>query len=181
MNFRVTGVVAAVLLLAGCSRPLEQKSLTEVKDTPDIVAKAAAPGSHWRAFNLRAFQVGQIWGGDGHGPKGDKWANYRAKITLWDNDPEKANVALAEIYFRDTGQLVTPELFVNPDPNDPKDPNNQNAQGQGPGRTYRLNFPMNTLDGVIQTLRFANSDVFLYYYDDQWAIGTDAGELIGSN
>ncbi len=168
-------------VFAGCGHHGEQKSLIELKATPDIVAKAAEPGSRWRAFNLRAFQVGHLWGAGGYTPNGDKWANYRAKITLWDNDPKAGDTPIAEIFFRDPDQVDKPAARQNPDPNNPNDPNNQNAQNSGPGRTYRLHFPSSTLEAVLQTLRFANSDVYLYYYDDQWAIGTDSAEAIGSN
>ncbi len=182
MNFRALGVGAVMLVLVGCGHPAEQKTLSEIKGSPDIVAQASQPGSKSRAFDLRAFQVSPIWGGANAPIVGSATgSSYRVKITLWDSDPRQGDTALAEIFFRDQEQVAKSPPISNPDPNDPKDPNNPNAQGTGPGRTYRIDFPIATLEAVIQTLRFANGDVYLYYHEGQWAIGTAAAEFIGSN
>ena len=173
----------ALVLTAACDRAPEKPLVSPgAHGAPGLVQKIASdPHSPWKAWRLRAYQIDHIWGGDGYAPKGDKWANYRAKVTVWDDDAQDRDTPLAEIFFRDPDQYQPAGLHRNPDPNDPQDPNNQNAQGTGTGRTFRLHFPSGTTGVVLSTLRNANEAVYLYYYDHQWAVGVGAAEAVGAD
>lgn len=181
------GLAALPLALAtGCHRnPEKILASPGVRGRPDILKEIAAdPHSPWKAFRLRAYHINQVWAGDGFEPDGDKWANFRGKVTVWetvenpDGDPEEPETALAELYFRDANQY-DPAKHKNPDPNNPKDPNNINAQGTGPGRTYRIHFPSAAMGIVSSILRNANEPVYLFWYHNQWAIGVANGETVG--
>ena len=180
----LTCLAALVLALtAGCDRTSDKPVVSlGVRGAPSLVQTLAGdPTTPWKAWRLRAYQTDHIWGGDGPAPKGDKSASYRAKVTVWDDDVQDHDTPLAEIFFRDPDQFQPAGLHRNPNPNDPKDPANRNVQGTGPGRTFRLHFPSSTLGVVLSTLRNANEPVYLYYYDNQWAVGIANAEAVGAD
>ena len=165
----------AVVLLAGLSscapKSEHSASATVARGTPNVLEEIARqPGSPWKAYELRTFQTNHIWAGAGYKPGGD---NYRAKITLWDNDANLKDAAVAELFFRDPAQLDA-KRYQNPDPNSVDD-------GKPLARPYRLNFPTAALESVLSTLRSANEPVYLYYYDNQWAVGVVLAEPVGAD
>lgn len=171
----------ALALTAGCGRDPDKAIVSlRVRGTADL-AKAIAddPKSPWKVWGLHAYQLNHIWSGTGATVKDGKLASYRAKITVWDDDEKDHDLALAEIYFHDPDRFQPAGLHRNPDPNDPKDPNNQNAQGKGPGRTFRLHFPGSTLGVILSALRNSNEPVYLYYYENQWSVGVSNAEAVG--
>lgn len=167
--FLPAALAVVVGLLAGCKRASSEidraPSPTALRATPSILDEIKAnPKSPWKAYQLRAFQVNHMWGAAGYKPEGE---NYRAKLTLWDDDAADKNTAVAELFFRDVAQF-DPKRHLNPDPNQ-----------TGAARPFRLHFPANTLDPILSTLRSANEPVYLYYYDNQWAIGVIVAEPVG--
>jgi len=147
-------------LFAGCPRgpsPVSVREKTELNGPLDLV-KDAKPDPRWRAIQLRTFQINHMWAGAGY--TGGTGAPYRVKVTLWDYAGDSS--AVAEIYFYDQALPVP----ANPNPKEAK-------------RPYQLSFPSTLLGAILSTLRNANDPVYLYYYEDQWAVGISQPELVG--
>ena len=149
----------ALLLAAGCG-PGQSPVSVRVKHQvggPDDLVKGATPDPRWHAFQLHTFQMNHVWASAGRtGANGEV---YRAKITIWSFDQNDAPIA--ELYFHDLGHDVS-----NPDFKDAP-------------RPYQLHFPMSSIGPILQALRNANEPVYLYYFENQWAIGIAAPEPIG--
>jgi hypothetical protein len=114
-------------------------------------------GEKFRAYQLQAFHVQQMWAGAG--------AEYRAKVAVWDYTQEEPLVA--EFYFHDADRFDPASKHRNPDPVQAKPP-------------FQIHFPMNTLGPMLDTLRTANEHVYLYYSRGEWAVGVRTPEGIGS-
>lgn len=150
-------MLALAFALVGCGPAPSPASVRSKKDilAPSDLAKKTPPQGT-RAFQLRAFQIDHIWAGAGHG--GDAAQRYRAKITVWDYNDESA---IAELYFHDAapdGPIPNPDETARP---------------------YRLHFPASVIGPAMSVLRNANEPVYLYYYDNQWAIGVASAEPVG--
>ena len=151
--------VVSLAVLAGCHRnPEKLLASPGVAGTPNILKEIADhPGSPWKAWRLRAYQVIQIQAGAD--------ATVRAKVALWGDDAEDHDTPLAELHFHDQSPPA------NPDPN--------GAKASGSSRPYQLHFPVTVLGPVLSTLRNSNESVYLFYYEKQWSVGVVAAESIG--
>jgi hypothetical protein len=157
-------VMVLFLLTAGCNpapSPVSIKSKQEFNGPPDLV-KGTPWDARWHAYQLRAFQMNHVWTGpEGLAPAGEIAYPYRLKVTVWDFADDGS--AVAELFFHDgpTGGNVG-----NPDPKDAK-------------RPYQLHFPASAIGPILQALRNANEPLYLYYYENLWAIGIGAPEPVG--
>jgi len=150
-----------VLITAGCGpapSPVSVKAKQELNGPPDLV-KGAPPDPRWHSYQLRAFQMNHAWTGTGY--KSADASAYRFKVTVWDYADDGS--AVAELFFHDG---PTGAEDGNPDPKDAK-------------RPYQLHFPASATGPILQALRNANEPVYLYYYENQWAVGISAPEPVG--
>ena len=160
-GLNLTSVAVLVLLAAGCTpapSPVSVKAKQALNGPPDLV-KGAPWDARWHAYQLRAFQMNHVWSGPGYQTADGN--PYRVKLTVWDYAEDGSVVA--ELFFHDTPAGA---LAGNPDPKDAK-------------RPYQIHFPAGATGPILQALRNANEPVYLYYYDNQWAIGIDAPEPVG--
>jgi hypothetical protein len=157
----LAAAAALVALTAGCGEspsPVSVQAKQELNGPPDLV-KGAPWDARWHAYQLRGFQMNHVWSGPGHQSANENV--YRLKLTIWDY--AKDGSAVAELYFHDTP--VGAEAG-NPDPKDAK-------------RPYQIHFPASATGPILQALRNANEPVYLYYYENQWAVGISAPEPVG--
>jgi hypothetical protein len=150
----------AFVWLAGCTpppSPVSVRAAKEINGPPDLV-KGNKWDPRWRAFQLHSFQMNHVWAGAGHDESDG--GQYRVKLTVWDYSDDQP---VAELYFHEANDNAG-----NPDPNAPE-----------LKRPYHLHFPSSTSGPILQALRNANEPVYLYYYDNQWAVGVGAPEAIG--
>lgn len=151
------GLLAGIVLLSSCLKP-PPPAPKEYNGPPDLVQNGQWD-KRWRAYKLGLFQLNHVWAGTGHRANGGE---YRAKVTVWD-DAAKDNKVIAELMFHEP---LLADVHVNPDPNKSTAP-------------YRINFPHHSLEIIMQALRNSNEAVYLYYYDDQWALGVISREIVG--
>ena len=150
--------IALVIAFAACKPPAENQEVKEKIDGPPDLVKDAKPNPANQSFQIRAFQLNQVWSGASGRSAGAE--PYRVKVTVWDFDEN--GPALAELYFHDADKLPA----ENPDPNHAK-------------RPYQIHFPMSALAPILGTLRNTNEPIFLYFYDGAWAFGTYSAEPVG--
>jgi hypothetical protein len=160
----LAAAVVLVALIAGCGEPpspVSVRSKQELNGPPDLV-QGARKDPRWHAYQLRGFQMNHVWSGPGgYSPGGDNAYPYRLKVTVWDYADDGS--AVAELFFHDG---PTGELVGNPDPKDAK-------------RPYQIHFPATAVGAILQALRNANEPVYLYYYNQQWAVGISGLEPVG--
>ncbi|HVS53211.1 MAG TPA: hypothetical protein VHD62_12720 [Opitutaceae bacterium] len=144
-------------LFPACNRAPESVRVKEEVEGPSDLVKGTPPNPHWHAYQLQRFQLNHVWAGAGR--RDDSGNLYRAKVTLWDYSDDDSPVA--EVYFHESAQDIS-----NPPPSEAK-------------RPYQLHFPITAVGPILQTLRNANQPIYLYYFENQWAIGINAPESVG--